>query len=90
MPDNQIFVAYPSIPEQLGNTIEEAIKNLVKSPYNFNVKSWKQLDIPGRLFVEGIIEKVDNSFYVIADTWYMPGHRLPNSKGKLCQDIVYL
>ena len=71
MPDNQIFFAYPSFPEQIENTIEEAISILVEPPYNLNIKSWKQLDIPGRLFVEGIIEKVDNSNCIAADITYL-------------------
>jgi len=25
----------------------------------------------------------------LAVRWQMPGHRLPDSKGKMCHDIVY-
>lgn len=63
----RVFVPYPSYPEQIGYTIEEAVKILRKSPHNLKIASWKQIDIPGRFIIEGVLDKIDKSEIVVAD-----------------------
>lgn len=61
------FVAYPSFPDQISFPIEEAAGVLRKSPYNHDISTWKQSDVAGRFIVEGVLEKIDASEYLVAD-----------------------
>jgi len=69
MTTNNVFIAYPSFPEQIGLTIEESAKTYC-GPTHLSFETWKQLDVPGRFIVEGIIEKIDSCDFFVADiTW---------------------
>jgi hypothetical protein len=69
MPANNVFIAYPSFPEQIGLTIEESLK--IDSAAHLSIQTWKQLDLPGRFIVEGIIEKIDVCDFFVSDITYL-------------------
>jgi hypothetical protein len=61
------FVAYPSSPHQIGNSIEEGLKKLkIKAP-SISLNSWIQNDISGYCLVDPIIEKIEASDVLVAD-----------------------
>lgn len=65
--DDIVFVAYPSNPPQIGHTISSAIEDLRSENFRPVLQSWEQLDIPGRFILDGILEKIDSSAFVVAD-----------------------
>jgi hypothetical protein len=62
MPES-FFIAYPSEPELIGDTIEAAVPALTM----LTVTTWKQFDQPGRIIHEPVRENIDRSSVVIAD-----------------------
>ena len=70
MSANRVFIAYPSFPEQIGLTIEESTKTYSGATY-LSIQTWKQLDVPGRFIVEGVIEKIDACDFFVADITYL-------------------
>jgi hypothetical protein len=66
MDDRTIFVAYPSNPKQLGQTLQEASDQL-NSLREISMELWEQVDIPGRFVVDGVLNKIDSSDFIIAD-----------------------
>jgi hypothetical protein len=62
----KVFFAYPSEPNQVGQAIEEAAK-VIKNKQNITLETWKQIDIPGRFIIDGILEKINDSDYIAAD-----------------------
>jgi nucleoside 2-deoxyribosyltransferase len=69
MTTNNVFIAYSSFPEQIGLTIEESAKTYC-GPTHLSFETWKQLDVPGRFIVEGIIERINSCDFFVADiTW---------------------
>lgn len=46
------FIAYPSNPEAIGQTIEEMVKSAARPD---EIISWRSLDIPGRFIVESVL-----------------------------------
>ncbi len=69
--DCKIFIVYPSFPEQIGKTISIVEKKLSTQPYNLNIQSWKQLDIPGKFIADEVLDKIRNSNIIIADITYL-------------------
>lgn len=67
MTKSVVFIAYPSQPEFLGNTIENACQQNNRANLPFVFESWKQQDIAGRFIVEGILEKIEAAEFVVAD-----------------------
>lgn len=61
-----MFIAYPSSPEGIGQTIEEMVKAANTSKHN-EIFSWRNLDIPGSFIIESILEKIDEVNTVVAD-----------------------
>ena len=61
----KVFSIYPSEPNAIGATIEAAIKDVQNS--NIDITPWPALDIPGRFIVEGVLEEIDSSDYLLAD-----------------------
>jgi hypothetical protein len=66
MLDVNTFVCYPSEPPQLGFAIEAAAAQLRESG-NIQIETWKQIDIPGRFLIDGILRKIDAATFVVAD-----------------------
>lgn len=60
------FYAYASFPAEIGQTIEQAV-TAANSNSEFNVQTWKALDIPGHFISEKIIEGIDACDFLIAD-----------------------
>src|SRR5438045_6605412 len=67
MPKPLVFVAYPARPEQVATAMESACEQANRASGQLTFETWKQQDIPGRFIVEGILEKIDASEYVVAD-----------------------
>ena len=67
MEPNEVFVAYPSKPLQLRNTIGEAISELSAERFRPRVMSWEEMDIPGRFIHEEVMEHIDSAEFVVAD-----------------------
>jgi len=66
-----VFVAYPSLLEQIGDTIESTALKLRGAPYKFDIRTWKQLDVPGRFIIEGITNKIDEADFIVADITHL-------------------
>lgn len=66
MSDVNTFVCYPSEPPHLGFTVEAAAARL-REYSNIQIETWKQIDIPGRFLVDGILHKIDAAAFVVAD-----------------------
>src|SRR5437660_489614 len=61
------FFAYPSVPELVGETIENSLQNLRdKSAVNC-VQSWRESDIAGRFIAEQVLNKINDASALIAD-----------------------
>ena len=60
------MVAYPSTPRQLGQTLKEAAQR-ISSLYSIDIETWEQIDTPGRFIIDGVIDKIDRSEFIIAD-----------------------
>lgn len=66
MPEQRFFICYPSEPQQIGSTIENAAQKLL-SLGTIRPETWRQIDIPGRFLSEGILAKIDSADFVVAD-----------------------
>jgi hypothetical protein len=67
MPKSVVFIAYSSQPSQVGTAIDAAVQLCNRSGLPFLVESWRQIDIPGRFIVEGILDKIQAAHVVVAD-----------------------
>jgi hypothetical protein len=63
----EVFIAYPSRPPRLGNTIRDAVEILRSESSALDVQHWEQIVQPGRFIVEGILERIDDSEFIAAD-----------------------
>lgn len=63
----KIFFAYPAVPASVGETIEASVNRLKTRSYSGTVGTWRQVDIPGRFIIDGILEKIDLADVLIAD-----------------------
>jgi Cdc6-like AAA superfamily ATPase len=61
------FFAYPSQPPHCGEFIEEAIKKIHKSGHLVFIKSWKSMEVGGKLIISQILNQIDSSDFVCAD-----------------------
>ena len=66
MKDRRAFIAYPSIPKQLGDTLQEAALQ-VNRLNEISVETWAQMDIPGRFIADDVLSNIDNADFIIAD-----------------------
>jgi nucleoside 2-deoxyribosyltransferase len=64
---SKVFAAYPSVLPQLGHTISAAIDELRQYTSQFEVDAWPEIDIAGRFIVEGILDKINDADFVVAD-----------------------
>ncbi len=64
---SKVFVAYGSIPPEIGKTIEDAVA--IANNYSSEVEyhTWVQNDIVGLDLVQPIVEGIENSSFVVAD-----------------------
>lgn len=62
------FFAYPSEPLYIGETIEDAIDKINISHKGITeIKSWKSLQISGKLIISSVLKAIDNCDFFCAD-----------------------
>src|SRR5438309_8007187 len=61
------FYAYPSNPVVVGETIEQAIRNMREKSGITTVQSWRENDIAGRFIADQVLEKILDRAALIAD-----------------------
>jgi len=61
------FFAYPSLPAQVGEAVENALHNLKEKSGIENVQSWRQLDIAGRFVADQVLNRIDDTKVLAAD-----------------------
>jgi hypothetical protein len=61
------FVAYPSYPKDIGDTVKNAATELERYHAGLRLKPWEQLDIPGRFIADAVLEGIDAADFLIAD-----------------------
>src|SRR6266498_976693 len=66
MHERRVLVVYPSNPEQLGQTLKEAAQQ-ASTLSSILIEPWEQLDIPGRFIIDGVLEAIDDSEFILAD-----------------------
>jgi len=60
------FYAYASLPSEIGQTIEEAVR-IVNDQAVLRVETWKALDIAGHFISEEVLEGIDSCDFLVAD-----------------------
>lgn len=58
------FFAYPASPNDIGQTIESAIK---LNNSDLEIKSWKALDIIGHFISQEVTKEIEQSDFIVAD-----------------------
>ena len=61
------FVAYPSVPDLPGQTIEHAKEKAQTSDPDFHITTWRRDDLGGQSLTSPIIEALDTSEVIVAD-----------------------
>jgi hypothetical protein len=62
------FFAYGSEPTYCGDTIEDSIKNINDSFSGLTtIKSWKSLNVEGKLIISEILSEIDDCDFFCAD-----------------------
>lgn len=61
------FFAYASVPKQIGETIEAAVRDLKRYSGQLDITIWPELDIPGRFIAETVLSGIDQGDFLIAD-----------------------
>jgi hypothetical protein len=61
------FFAYPVSPAQIGETVEQAIRNLQERAGITTVQSWRELDIAGHFIADQVLNKIDDCSVFAAD-----------------------
>ena len=61
------FVAYPSQPPQIGQTISATINHLRAENRAADLSTWEENDIAGRFISEPILEEIDDGQVLVAD-----------------------
>jgi hypothetical protein len=67
MVSNEVFVAYPSEPLRLKNTVRDAVSELNTERFKLHIRPWEELDIPGRFIHEEVMDNIDAAEFVVAD-----------------------
>ncbi len=60
------FYAYAASPAEIGQTIESTISK-INTTDDYNIKSWKALDIVGHFISEQVLAGIDSCDFLIAD-----------------------
>ena len=66
MHDRRVFVAYPSSPRQLGQTLQN-VTGQIAAQRTISIESWEDIDVPGRFISDDVLNKIDHSDFIIAD-----------------------
>jgi hypothetical protein len=61
------FLAYPSAPSLVGDTVERAIGNLKEKSGIEDVHSWREADVAGRFIAEQVLNKIEGAQAFVAD-----------------------
>src|SRR5687767_10739033 len=61
------FVVFPSQPSELRNTVEASVEELSSCAPYLDIRTWAQIGAPGRFIVEGILQRIDEANFVVAD-----------------------
>ena len=61
------FFAYPSKPDVIGQTIEDAVGLVKRSADSISIDTWRSIDIAGHFISEEVTSAIENSDIVIAD-----------------------
>ncbi len=61
------FLAYPSEPKEIGDTIESAVAQAQKFAGNLRVGTWRETDIAGRFIADKVLESIDKNDCLVAD-----------------------
>ena len=67
MDQHNVFVAFPSKPDQLGQTIELAVAELRPVAPGLEIHTWRQHDVAGQFLAQGILTQIDRADLVVAD-----------------------
>jgi len=70
MKEKKCFVAYPSYPPALGETIEEFI-NIINAGKTVNAESWKRTKIGGKFIITAICNAIDDCEIFICDLTFL-------------------
>ncbi|WP_029050291.1 P-loop ATPase, Sll1717 family [Cupriavidus sp. amp6] len=65
------FVAYPSFDIDLSRIIREAIASANAKPIDVHYEPWEFNDIPGNQLVSPILERIQESRFIVADITYL-------------------
>ena len=72
MPDKAVvFVAYPSTDSALSDTIVDSVRRVNALPIPVRYEPWLFNDVPGNPLISPILEKIDDSPFVVADITYL-------------------
>ncbi|MGA2685686.1 MAG: hypothetical protein ABSF51_11595 [Verrucomicrobiota bacterium] len=61
------FVAYPSLPKEIGNSIRMACLEIKRQLPSANIEPWEANQIAGYCLIDPILEKIKSSNILIAD-----------------------
>lgn len=65
---NRVFVAYPSSPPVIGETVERATKIAVDPPFSeLNISTWKRDDLGGSTVIAPIIDEIRKADVMVGD-----------------------
>ena len=67
----QVFVAYPSRDQTLSDTVFEAVSKANALPLPIVYEPWRFNDVAGAPLISPILEKIDESPFVVADITYL-------------------
>jgi hypothetical protein len=72
MPDRaQVFVAYSARDEALANTVLDAVRHANALPLPIIYQPWPFNDISGAPIISPILEKIEDSAFIVADITYL-------------------
>ena len=66
-----VFVAYPSRDPNLAEMVMDAVRRANALPLPVLYQPWSFNDVPGNPLVSPILERIDDSSFVIADITYL-------------------
>ncbi|MGD0275141.1 MAG: hypothetical protein ABSB79_03630, partial [Syntrophales bacterium] len=61
------LIAYPSSPEEIGQTILRFLERIKQNDHLNRLTSWEESDIPGRFIASEVLTSIENGSIFIAD-----------------------